>query len=762
MFKSKLGIAQIPVLIGLLIMAIALPVASTLVKQTQDTRGEAATTVKKSCDRCSENYGCTYVRFETYESDCATASPIPGTASYQANCLCGPKYGAGGGNDDNCKANNCCASDSDCSGKVAKYCDTVTRKCSYGTFACQKSDAYDASKNCNIVLSETGYFGQVCNGSNVYCYGEKNTCSSDLGCSKCATVGGQCCTATDNTKFCHNGLSCGNNGTCVEATSQDIWYYCGSAGCTTGLGSSNGKYNTEYECKQLSGATKCYKNDSACGKQCVIPTSTPTPTSTSTPTPTPPSSAWYINNLDCDHNLGSYNCTYGTVPSGKVSYTTENLCKQGDGKCYIWYERTTECVNGKYKCIATFRDMGSTTLYKSGNSEQNRIACEGTCTPPPQKKYFINRNYQDRGCDHGSGKYNCTFGEVPSGEIGYDTQVLCENATGCDYKYARVNNGCVNSGNGTGKYLCEINHYGTFNSMTDCEAVGSCVLEKYWTHQGNACSATGKWQCVTTATSTTFTSQSACENDANCPVSYSRSYCDSSTGNWVCSYSIVPFKSGDILFTDENDTTALNKCQNSSGCEIAPINPSQCTTYDGIKINSGAFGCSTYQHLNKCNNGYWSSNAGEVSLCTGSKKCINNQCVDVFCPGAEGNVAAGSSGCRTSSARAICMVNASGNAVWGADIPCASGVCKNGACEGEALKCSKCANNMDRAKGDADCDGKITLNDWAIWLKEFETGKGTEVRTNWLADFDCDGKVTGDELGDLNIWFSSYLEYQSK
>jgi len=222
---------------------------------------------------------------------------------------------------------------------------------------------------------------------------------------------------------------------------------------------------------------------------------------------------------------------------------------------------------GKYKCIPSH--YAHTPIFNLGTSEQNKSACESdpkTCTPQPDSKWYINDTAGDEGCDNMTGDYHCLKGPLPSGKIGYDTEESCQNERGCDIKYSRIANFCIDSGDGvTGKYDCEKSFNGTYNSLDACEAVGECKLEKYWTHQGTTCSANGKWQCVKTASqSNSFSTQAECENDTGCPVSYARDYCNQNTGRWNCIYSLVPIKDGS-LFKDENAATALAECQQECG-----------------------------------------------------------------------------------------------------------------------------------------------------------------------------------------------------
>jgi hypothetical protein len=66
-----------------------------------------------------------------------------------------------------------------------------------------------------------------------------------------------------------------------------------------------------------------------------------------------------------------------------------------------------------------------------------------------------------------------------------------------------------------------------------------------------------------------------------------------------------------------------------------------------------------------------------------------------------------------------------------------------------------------KVKGDANCDGYITVDDYSTWHKEYYEGnKGTVVKKTWEADFTgpngkCDGKVTVD---DYSLWHKFFYE----
>lgn len=849
MFKSKLGIAQIPVLIGLLIMAIALPVASTLVKQTQDTRGEAATewlwicgdntgsgqylsmpysSLKdckektfgqcwsteaeakeyckyKFCNRCSNNNGCERVYFRTKDGNCETTIKTNIVAADRVtDCNCPKRYGTEGGNDGACTScmeyGFCMKVGTDSvqwvsSGKFTEgECLEMAKKyknIDTGWVEYDRGNVGDFCVPDGVPCSSKVYQMYFCNDSACKETFEKHF--SEGSCQKKALA------TSNKTITCFTDSKCNN--TCPAVPLK--FYVCENKGTSS------------WSCPQREYVSKEYCESLVSSRICVP----------------------VIEGYEKCTNLCKPNAplTCTDVNGGLVTGDGKWFCaKDGNMKaCNNGVESSLsggDCVNQKKKCV-----YQNNQPFCKGCEEYNQPKdhpfgteiCQGDVASVCQTTGF----WKDINCKLLSIPHNCVDGKcVP---VTTPTPTTCRDSKNniipngsffCDYNnvYSCTNSNklfvedCKGNGCENGKCKTVISECNYPNQWVckDSNTFAFCTNDKKWGQLKNCpggCSNdlcncrsddgkniinSGLWGCKNNTTAAVC-SEGVLSSLTPCANGCENGYCNSDLKN--CMVADVPYNHGvelcsyDNLSIDRCDNgvwrnskcgdnqvcsnancvpcgsldqicCAKNTCNSGltcSGNKCVAINQSQCTAYDGAKVNSGVVGCFTYNKVTKCNNGFWDE-MNIVRYCSSKEKCVNGQCIAVFCDGAEGNVAAGSSGCRTSSARAICMVNASGNAVWGADIPCASGVCKNGACEGEALKCSKCANNMDRAKGDADCDGKITLNDWAIWLKEFETGKGTEVRTNWLADFDCDGKVTGDELGDLNIWFSSYLEYQSK
>ncbi len=75
-----------------------------------------------------------------------------------------------------------------------------------------------------------------------------------------------------------------------------------------------------------------------------------------------------------------------------------------------------------------------------------------------------------------------------------------------------------------------------------------------------------------------------------------------------------------------------------------------------------------------------------------------------------------------------------------------------------AGNCTQCSNDPGaKGKGDADCSRFTNLTDYSIWKEDYIAGDlGTSVKNTWRADFNCDGKV--DLVNDYLIWKNYYIK----
>ena len=274
---KRFGFAQIPVMLGLLIMAIAVPVATKLVQQNQENRGKAA--MAEPCKICNSSKACVssgYSSCVTSENECnsnadcagtaATATKKPVASSTKAPCT---PY-----------CSSICSHGCDtlsCTGGHCKPAPTATTKPSY----------------CNVELLNTSACGGGgCKATEVQQTWKTATCGTTTKCvtsTRCSTAvcsaGQYKCIGTVSTA-CLNGQ--------WEGIKQDCKTY---PGCdsTTGLCKPDqtcspegktkcvveGNNNYVYRCSKSSYYDGLrWQKDSFCGKgctngACIVPTEVP-------------------------------------------------------------------------------------------------------------------------------------------------------------------------------------------------------------------------------------------------------------------------------------------------------------------------------------------------------------------------------------------------------------------------------------------------------------------------------------------------------
>jgi len=199
------------------------------------------------------------------------------------------------------------------------------------------------------------------------------------------------------------------------------------------------------------------------------------------------------------------------------------------------------------------------------------------------------------------------------------------------------------------------------------------------------------------------------------------------------------------------DKCTSGKCVAPSPTATPTNAPGACSKYpmpNGCSCNIGS----------QCSSGY----------CSEAKKCENPPSPSNKCPGAE-----------------ACPNSSNKNLLQNCTPPDSDGTPKDSLCNKAGIiepcggknyccpsaggawttdmtkcpsaKCTQCSGKPQaKSKGDADCSGTTTLNDYSIWRSEFISGSlGTGVKIDWRADFDCDGKVT---LNDFSIWRENFVK----
>lgn len=205
------GLAHIPLIIGLLLMAVAMPVATKMVQETQDNRSSAAyNNIEIECpSRCSKNYGCKSTGKYVGIVDCDHPKVTP-SYTYDASC---PKVGdagiAAGGNNDACLI----VPDITCSSRCSN------------NYGCMRTNEYiGKAGNCNTPVSgsvvytpdltcpEVGAAGIAAGGNNNTCSLKwsvvSNSCNLNTSDFNCELKEGG---IFDNEDKCKKSIGCGDS-----------------------------------------------------------------------------------------------------------------------------------------------------------------------------------------------------------------------------------------------------------------------------------------------------------------------------------------------------------------------------------------------------------------------------------------------------------------------------------------------------------------------------------------------------------------------
>lgn len=252
---KRKALAQIPLILGLLVMALAIPVATKLVQQNQDTRNQATPIITNT----PAPGGCTdgYVRcVNNRQERCQNRVWV-----LQKTCPNG------------CEGNYC--KEAPAPTQNPNACNQVyeTRKCVNAAEYTCTNNVWVKTKDCSgpCVNNACPAAPSSCNGPN----GVSGLCRSpcltneiDTGQSNCASPGIRCCIPKP---------TCSNNGATCSVNSQ-----CCSSHCVTGICVANCSTN----------GTTCTIDMQCCSSHCVAgkcsaTAASPTPTKKPSPTPIP-------------------------------------------------------------------------------------------------------------------------------------------------------------------------------------------------------------------------------------------------------------------------------------------------------------------------------------------------------------------------------------------------------------------------------------------------------------------------------------------
>jgi|GEM_PF-4423570 len=746
--KNKFGLIQIPLLVGLLLMAVAVPVATKLVQQNQDSRNLAYVPDCEGGDRecygtgyrvcqasgkwgmvvsctggcangycksCVPNTVCAKSTCEGYKcsdgcggmvdgtKDCSTPTDPPertcgdkpvGTTECLADKTGFRKCGTDGE-----WASTNCATNYECkTGEKSCSLKTTTSTCANQDMECTLVTMPDPLPKCKDSCCDGKYYQG--NLGLYYCGNKPSTtvkpipCCCNIGNSSqcywgsgpgsCGTILGQI--QTDNAKCSGNDP---NQNKCLEKGDRycenNTNYICNSSK----TGYDERKCADGYEC--LDGNKACTEKP-ACGTQgieCRVG---------SVYGAGPECSSFCCDSKYYKSSIGAYYC--GKDPNPPTVKPIPCCCNWGtnSGQCY-WGSSSGSC--------GTVLGQIQTDTTKCKGTNPNPTS---TPTPTPiSSGNCISESWS--GC--ASGQRKCCEGTMCAGDTCVANTLACNNTT----KKCSSDKYCD-------KGVCV-----TYPTVTPGNGGGNCISESW-----SGC-ASGQRKCCEgnmCAGDTCVANTSECSNTKPCADSVYK-YCNkegvcvpyptATPGNGGGGGSCKEVLSGNLLQCcnpKDSDGTSADSLCNSKGKEVTCGGKDYCCPSSGGNWTTD---------MNQCNNG-----GGENNNC---KSCPTDF------------------GCYV-----LYKNNVQSEGVdeykW-----FAPGYVMNDFVKVEDRKCSdngvKKPTYLGKSKGDANCDGVINNYDLSTWRSEYITSGGNDLkRSNWEADFNCDQVV---DIYDRSTWRDSYRLY---
>jgi hypothetical protein len=642
-----------------------------------------------------------------------------------------------------CQSGSCVKNDSiylhycDSKGNVAITGGTYTNDAS-GIAECESFYGTKCERDGNDLNCKKPVEWYYCDGTQLTCKVDTNSYVDSASCSR--AHGGRTCYLADAKVYCDS--------VCAKA---DYMYYCGNNGCEK----SDEKFVSLTECNNVVGKD-CYETSSDCEKKCIfIPIDT--------------SCTDYEGNK-IDNNLTGCsrpdlistcrNAQWSNASGDFVSCESDERCSDGECRRVYCYGNdgkptainTTGCVTES--SLATCQIDSTTRSARWVGQEACTYGCEnGQCKEKPIVDPCDSKNCS-WGCVNGKCKCNLNGTNYLSGERACNTGNTAVNE--CNDGNWNYNVDICSSNEVCRNGKCELNDVKTcqnwdktvvsvgYSGCPEKQAVGYCTINGWF---GQSACGTGR-VCV----------------NGKCVTDSQPKNCTSDTNQTIVAGSSTRFCYNGSVYQCDIDGNYIPKDLCMYGCVNgicnSPPQLNQCTDHYGNKVDANDEGCSNVFQVSKCqDDGEWSIKSSDITNCGVDERCWNGKCEKIVCEGYE-NASPINQACKTSDSVGTCIRNSEGLPQWISVIKCSSGECKDGKCVNDEVKCTQCTTVAgNKGKGDADCDGKVTLNDWALWFKEFDSGKGTEQKKTWLADFNCDGKV---DNSDLDIWFTSYLNENDK
>lgn len=508
---------------------------------------------------------------------------------------------------------------------------------------------------------------------------------------------------------------------------------CGSTVCCHDSDCKNKYVNCpQAYCAEVGGVYGCYGTSG-----CVVPTAVPTtppPTAVPTATPTPkvtPTTALGCNANNCLAKsgccCGQTNCQYGFSCANYQCISNPTATPTLAGDCGQLYNRHNGC-----SCSAGLQCAS--------------LSCPGgICGPSPTAIPTT--------CAYFGSSLRCTT-PVPT-SIPTATPTVIGNRCFC-YTACNSGNYCWNGAYETGAVGCASSYCQTAPTSTPTKVPTATP-----TVLGNAC------YCYTSCTSGNYCWNGGYQTGA---VRCNASYCQA----------VPPTSVPTSIPTVILPTGGLPTNPPSHFCPAGESYLNECFGWqDG---SCGGFGCPATQMREKVQCCYTGQcvTAAQANVCAGggrwteSGSCINaSKCSSTITPSPTTAVLSPTESvsptepvsptpglCSVCPNDFQCMKNTSGTYKWFSSFYQEPGYeLVTGTAAATCGGVPK-PTYMGRSKGDADCDGLITINDASIWRSEFinggmETVNSTAVSNTLESDFDCDGKAT---LNDFSIWRANFTK----
>lgn len=473
LYKKRDGLVQIPLIIGLVVMAVALPLATKMTQQSNDNRSSAAGISEGSMccptldnlNPCAEGLSCEDISTSRC-GVCKTKSIFGGGSSGGGGASRTWEVETNDCRETGCKCGEQCQSDAgiwSCM-QIPKKNFIVYKngscQTSANTYACldecnnspPTGNCYNTLAECNAAHPGSGGSGggggstsYTCTSNGGYCTSSSNphigvfnktvsgTCPSGETCVGCAANNNQCVKdpadsssykmTTGNQINTSNGTGCWktctpNSDTCTSGTpfSAIRWWFAGTT-CISGQAGNN--------CRGCGSGTKdCYETQAGCMGANTIPNS-------------------------CE-SKGGY-CTASSNPHiGVFNNTINGVCPDG--------QTCVGCMPNNNKCV---KDPADSSSYKMTTGNQintsNGTGCWKTCTPTSDTceskgGYCTDANNPDIAsgfikvvdgtCSNNQACVNC---ETNSSKAQFN---VCRSGKD-GYKYA-IQGRSINTSNGTG------------------------------------------------------------------------------------------------------------------------------------------------------------------------------------------------------------------------------------------------------------------------------------------------------------------------